>query len=67
MPELRDLLGGDPPASVQAFDEHARAALVAVLVDARDRQAQAIDEALAATMRHVPFPVRGIVKKVLFG
>ena len=67
MPELRDLLGADPPASVLALEPDARAALTAVLADAQQRQARALEEALAATMRHVPFPVRGIVKKVLFG
>jgi hypothetical protein len=63
--DLRTLLGADPPASVQALDEPTRADLASVIVQARKRQAMDLRAAYAATLKHVPFPVRGIVKKVL--
>jgi hypothetical protein len=62
---LRTLLGGDPPASVLALDDAVRADLAAVISDARKRQARDLKTAYEATLAHVPFPVRGIVKKVL--
>jgi hypothetical protein len=65
--ELRALLGAEPPASVLALDTQAQAALAGILKDARRRQARALEESFAATLKHVPFPVRGVVKKVLMG
>jgi hypothetical protein len=64
---LRTLLAADPPPSVLALDEAARTALAEVLADSRRRQTKSLEESFAATLKHVPFPVRGIVKKVLLG
>jgi hypothetical protein len=64
---LRDLLAGEPPASVLALPERDRAALADVLAASRRRQAEDLQVALAASLKHVPFPVRGIVRKVLLG
>jgi hypothetical protein len=64
---LRSLLGAEPPASVLALDAEARAALADLLEDARQRQSRALQDSFAATLKHVPFPVRGVVKKVLLG
>jgi uncharacterized protein (DUF2236 family) len=66
-PRLRALLGADAPASVQALDPAARAALADLLEDARRRQTRSLENAFTAALKHVPFPVRGIVKKVLLG
>ena len=65
--QLRKLLGAEPPPSVAALDEPARAALVEVLRESRRRQARSLEDAFVATLKHVPFPVRGVVKKVLLG
>jgi hypothetical protein len=65
--QLRELLRAEPPASVLALDEPGRAELAELLADARRRQAKSLEEAFTATLKHVPFPVRGIVKKVLLG
>jgi hypothetical protein len=65
--DLRELLGTDPPASVRALPADARAELADLLRDARRRQARTLEDAFVATLKHVPFPVRGIVKKVLMG
>lgn len=64
---LRTLLDSEPPASVLALDDQARAALADLLDDSRRRQRKSLEEAFTATLKHVPFPVRGIVKKVLLG
>jgi hypothetical protein len=64
---LRALLGTDPPKSVQSLDVAALADLAEVIAQARRHQAQSLAEAFRATLRHVPFPVRAIVKKVLGG
>jgi hypothetical protein len=65
--DLRALLGADPPASVTALPAALRAELADVLRDAKRRQARTLEEAFVATLKHVPFPIRGIVKKVLIG
>jgi hypothetical protein len=64
---LRELLRGEPPAGVRALDESSRAELADLVDDALRRQAASLAEAFTATLKHVPFPVRGIVKKVLSG
>jgi hypothetical protein len=64
---LRALLRAEPPASVLALDDGARTALADLIADSRRRQGKSLEEAFAATLKHVPFPIRGIVKKVLLG
>jgi hypothetical protein len=64
---LRRLLGSEPPARVRELPEAARTQLADVVEDARRRQAASLEEAFGATLRHVPFPLRAIVKKVLLG
>ncbi|MDT4916328.1 MAG: hypothetical protein QOH89_1028 [Pseudonocardiales bacterium] len=65
--DLRSLLGADPPASVRELPAAARAELAEILREARKGQDRTMEEAFVATLKHVPFPVRGIVKKVLLG
>ena len=64
---LRDLLGAEPPPAVLELPDPDRAALADLLADARTRQGKSLEQAFAATLKHVPFPVRGVVKKVLLG
>lgn len=64
---LRHVLRAEPPAGVLALPEAARAELAEVVADARRRQAKTLEEAFFATLKHVPFPIRKIVKKVLVG
>jgi hypothetical protein len=64
---LRTLLGADPPESVLALDASTRAVLAAAIADARRNQARSLAAAFEATFKQVPFPVRGIVKRVLGG
>lgn len=65
--DLRTLLGADPPAAVRDLAPAARAELADILREAKQRQARTLEAAFVATLKHVPFPVRGIVKKVLIG
>lgn len=64
---LRELLGAEPPASVLALGGLERAELATLLADSRQRQSASLERSFAATLKHVPFPVRGLVKKVLLG
>lgn len=64
---LRALLGADPPASVHDLSPAARAEFADILREAKQRQARTLETAFVATLKHVPRPVRGIVKKVLIG
>jgi hypothetical protein len=64
---LRELLGAEPPESVTALDVEARGALADLLEDSRRRQTRSLEDAFTAALKQVPFPVRGIVKKVLLG
>ena len=65
--DLTALLGTDPPASVLALPAASQAELLELVRDSRRRQARSLEEAFTASLKHVPFPVRGIVKKVLLG
>jgi len=64
---LRGLLGAEPPVGVLALPDDARSQLADLLDDARRRQAAGLEQAFTAALTHVPFPVRGIVRKVLLG
>lgn len=65
--QLRDALRSEPPAGIAELPDETLADLAGLVRDARHRQAAALREAFEATLRHVPFPVRGIVRKVLVG
>ena len=64
-PQLAALLRAEPPASVSALPADVRTDLARVIGEARRQQGDALQEAFAATLKHVPFPVRGIVKKIV--
>lgn len=64
---LRVLLHGPPPDSVAALSDADRTALADVLDEALRRQDESVLEAFTATLKHVPFPLRKVVKKVLMG
>lgn len=64
---LQALLGEDPPPSVLGLRDADRAALADVLEESRRAQDKALQDAFNASLRHVPFPVRGLVKRVLIG
>jgi hypothetical protein len=66
-PRLVELLGAPPPASVSALSDADQARLVKVIAGARKKQTRDLAESFEAALKHVPFPVRGLVKKTLLG
>jgi hypothetical protein len=64
---LEQLLGSAPPAGVAQLPESDRAELVSVIIAARRKQAEDLEASFHATLKHIPFPLRGVVKKVLLG
>ena len=66
-PRLIELLGATPPASVSALSDEDQARLVQVIAGARKKQTRDLAESFDAALKHVPFPVRGLVKKTLLG
>ncbi len=64
---LHELLGAAPPPGVGALSEDDRAQLLAVIQHARRKQAEDLEASFHATLRHIPFPLRGVVKKALLG
>lgn len=65
--ELSDLLGAAPPAGIAALAEEDQRRLAGLISEAREKQAADLEDAFAATLKHVPFPVRGLAKKMLLG
>jgi hypothetical protein len=64
---LERVLGGPPPAGVAALPDTERAELLAVIDQARRKQAEDLEASFHATLKHIPFPLRGVVKKALLG
>ena len=64
---LEQLLGAAPPDGVAALSETDRERLVIVIQAARRKQAADLEASFHATLKHIPFPLRGIVKKALLG
>jgi hypothetical protein len=67
MSELSDLLGAAPPDGVAALPADDQARLAGLISAARTKQAADLEAAFAATLKHVPFPVRGLARKMLLG
>jgi hypothetical protein len=66
-PRLTQLLGAAPPAGIAALPEAEQATLADIIATARKRQARDLAESFEAALKHVPFPIRGLVKKTLLG
>jgi hypothetical protein len=64
---LAELLGAKPPAGITALPLAERRALAEVISSARAKQAADLAASFDATLKHVPFPLRPVVKKVLLG
>ncbi|HZY75352.1 MAG TPA: hypothetical protein VFE40_03470 [Jatrophihabitantaceae bacterium] len=64
-PSLRALLAEDPPASVSALPPDVQQQLADAIADARRRQSADLQRSFEATLRHVPFALRGLVKRVV--
>ncbi|MCW2497650.1 hypothetical protein [Jatrophihabitans sp.] len=66
-PTLAQLLGGAPPASIAALPPADQARLAEIVAAARRKQASDLAASFEASLKHVPFPIRGLVKKTLLG
>jgi hypothetical protein len=64
---LRDLLGEPPPPGVAALPDAARGALAEVIAAARRKQSDDLAASVATTLRHIPLPLRAVVKRVVLG
>jgi hypothetical protein len=64
---LAEALGAAPPAGVAALPDADRRALAQVIASARQKQSDDLAASFDATLKHIPFPLRGVVKKVLIG
>lgn len=64
---LRGWLGDDLPPAVLTLSEADKQRLADLVHEARRRQAKSLEESFEATLKHVPFAVRRLVKKVLLG
>jgi hypothetical protein len=65
--DLAELLGCPPPAGVAALGPNELAVLARVIADARHQQACDLAASFETTLKHVPFPLRVLVRKVLVG
>lgn len=65
--DLTTHLGAAPPPGVAALAAADRQALADVIAGARRTQSADLAASFEATLRHIPFPLRGVVKKVLLG
>jgi len=58
-------LGGQIPAGFEDLSEAQLQALASAVRDARHKQRDELNRALSAALEHVPFLLRGAVKRVL--
>ena len=65
--QLEQLLGAPLPDGVASLDDAGRSALADVIRAARRRQAEDLSASFDATLKYIPFPLRGVIKKVLMG
>jgi hypothetical protein len=64
---LRELLGSAPPDGVAALPDADRQELSEVIASALRRQDEQLAASFEATLRHVPLPLRPLVRRVLLG
>jgi hypothetical protein len=64
---LAGLLRGPEPPGVTALGGSDRDALADAIEQALERQRRELAASFDATLRHVPVPLRGVVRRVLFG
>jgi len=64
-PRLVQLLGAEPPAGITALSDTDQAKVVDLIAGARKKQSRDLAESFEAALKHVPFPIRGLVKKTL--
>lgn len=63
--DLRELLGAPPPPGIAALPEQAQRDLATVISATLQNQSEHLHAAFGATLRHVPLPLRAVVKRLL--
>jgi hypothetical protein len=64
---VRAQIGGPLPDGLGALTDDELADLAAALAEAHREQSRALDGAIDHTLRYLPWPLSGLVKKVLIG
>lgn len=67
LPPLPELLGSEPPPSVQSLPPAAQEQLALLLAEAGAEQRRALKAALDATLSFLPPPLRVVVRKIVLG
>jgi hypothetical protein len=64
---VREQLGDELPDALLDLTDDELADLGTALADAQREQARALDGAIDHTLRYLPWPLSGIVKRILIG
>jgi hypothetical protein len=64
---VREHLGGPLPDALETLSDDELADLAVALADAEREQSRALDAAIDHTLRFLPWPLSGLVKRVLLG
>lgn len=64
---VRAQIGGPLPDALTQLTDDELADLAEALADAHREQSRALDGAIDHTLRYLPWPLSGLVKKVLVG
>ncbi len=64
---VRRQLGDPLPEALATLSDDELADLSVAIADAHRQQARALDDAIDHTLRYLPWPVSGLVKRVLLG
>jgi hypothetical protein len=67
MRRVRDELGEPLPAALGELSADELDDLASALADARRTQSRALDGAIDNALRHLPWPIRIVVRRILFG
>ena len=62
---LDELLGTTVPASVRALPDAELEALVELIETAHRQQHEALSHSFDVTLKHVPFPLRNVIRAML--
>lgn len=64
---LAEALGSSLPAGLEGLSKPQLETLAAAFASAKTQQRSALEQSTEAALSHVPFLLRGAVRKVLFG
>jgi hypothetical protein len=64
---VREQLGDPLPDALEQLSDEELADLATALADAEREQSRALDGAIDHTLRYLPWPLSGVVKRVLLG